>query len=105
MQLGDLTFDYTAIKRALGGVYIADGGFDPDSAVAAITSGTIDLVAFGAKFLVNPDLIERHRTGAPLNQPDPATFFQGEERDYIDYPRRASGPLRRAWSDDHACIS
>ncbi|WP_035201200.1 alkene reductase [Agrobacterium tumefaciens] len=86
VQLGDPAFDYSAIKRAFGGVYIANGGFDADSAEVAVTSGTADLVAFGTKFLANPDLIERFRTGAPLNQPDPATFYQGEERGYTDYP-------------------
>nr|WP_299503233.1 alkene reductase [uncultured Rhizobium sp.] len=86
VQLGDPAFDYTAIKRAFGGIYIANGGFDADGAEAAITSGAADLVAFGTKFLANPDLIERFRTGAPLNQPDPATFYQGEERGYTDYP-------------------
>jgi len=86
VQLGDPAFDYTAIKRAFGGVYIANGGFDADSAEVAITSGAADLVAFGTKFLANPDLIERFRTGTPLNQPDPATFYQGEERGYTDYP-------------------
>ncbi|MGO8658576.1 alkene reductase, partial [Rhizobium ruizarguesonis] len=77
---------YTAIKRAFGGVYIANGGFDADTAEAAVTSGAADLVAFGTKFLANPDLIERFRTGAPLNQPEPATFYQGEDRGYTDYP-------------------
>ncbi|WP_421414668.1 alkene reductase [Agrobacterium tumefaciens] len=86
VQLGDPAFDYTAIKRAFGGVYIANGGFDADSAEAAVTSGAADLVAFGTKFLANPDLIKRFSTGAPLNQPDPATFYQGEERGYTDYP-------------------
>lgn len=86
VQLGDPAFDYTAIKRAFGGIFIANGGFDADGAEAAITSGAADLVAFGTKFLANPDLIERFRTGAPLNQPDPATFYQGEERGYTDYP-------------------
>ncbi|MBB3917745.1 N-ethylmaleimide reductase [Rhizobium fabae] len=90
VQLGDPAFDYTVIKRAFGGVYIANGGFDADSAEAAITSGATDLVAFGTKFLANPDLIERFRTGAPLNQPDPATFYQGEERGYTDYPTLAA---------------
>ncbi|MGO8063959.1 alkene reductase [Rhizobium leguminosarum] len=86
VQLGDPAFDYTAIKRAFGGVYIANGGFDADTAEAAVTSSAADLVAFGTKFLANPDLIERFRTGAPLNQPEPATFYQGEDRGYTDYP-------------------
>ncbi|CAE6780057.1 alkene reductase [Xanthomonas arboricola] len=86
VQLGDPDFDYAALKRHFGGTYIANGGFDADSAEAAITGGTADLVAFGQKFLANPDLVERFRQGATLNQPDPTTFYQGEDRGYTDYP-------------------
>jgi N-ethylmaleimide reductase len=45
-----------------------------------------DLVSFGAPVLANPDLPERLRTGAPLNEPDPATFYGGDEHGYTDYP-------------------
>ncbi|MGW7241567.1 alpha/beta hydrolase fold domain-containing protein [Streptomyces sp. NPDC054804] len=36
--------------------------------------------------LANPDLPHRIRTGAPLNEPDPATFYGGDHRGYTDYP-------------------
>ena len=45
-----------------------------------------DLIAFGKDFLANPDLPERFRRHAPLNQPDPATFYGGDGRGYTDYP-------------------
>jgi len=45
-----------------------------------------DLVAFGTPFLANPDLPLRYLRGAPLNAPDPATFYAGEEKGYVDYP-------------------
>ena len=48
--------------------------------------GESDLVAFGSLFLANPDLGERFRLGAPLNQPDRATFYGGDARGYTDYP-------------------
>lgn len=86
VQIGDPAFDYGAIRRAFGGVYIANGGFDAETAEAAITLGAADLIAFGAKFLANPDLVERLRREAPLNTPDPATFYQGEAHGYTDYP-------------------
>ncbi|MEV7966537.1 alkene reductase [Sphaerisporangium sp. NPDC088356] len=44
-----------------------------------------DLVAFGRAFLANPDLVERLRTGVPLNRPDPATYYGGGTRGYTDY--------------------
>ena len=86
VRLGEGSFDFAALKRAFGGAYIANGGYDAVSAEAAIEAGEADLVAFGTKFLANPDLIERFRRGAPLNPPDPDTFYQGEERGYTDYP-------------------
>ena len=64
----------------------AKDGYDAARAEAALREGTADLVAFGSSFLANPDLVERFRRGAPLNQPDPETFYQGEERGYTDYP-------------------
>jgi N-ethylmaleimide reductase len=40
-----------------------------------IAAGHADLVAFSVPFLANPDLVERLRRDAPLNKPDPATFY------------------------------
>ena len=63
-----------------------NGGYSLESANAAITRGEADLVAFGVPFLANPDLPVRFRRGADLNSPDPATFYAGEEKGYVDYP-------------------
>lgn len=86
VQLGEGSFDFLALKRRYGGTYIANGGYDATRAVAAIEAGEADLVSFGTPFLANPDLVERFRRGAPLNAPDPATFYQGEAQGYTDYP-------------------
>jgi N-ethylmaleimide reductase len=43
-------------------------------------------VAFGVAGIANPDLVERFRTGAKLNTPDPSTFYGGAEKGYTDYP-------------------
>ena len=53
---------------------------------AVVARGEADLVAYGVPFLANPDLPERFRSGAPLNTPDPSTFFAGEEKGFTDYP-------------------
>lgn len=74
------------VRRAFGGVLIANGGYDRESAEAAIAAGEADLIAFGASFLANPDLPERFAENAPLNDPDRATFYGGTEKGYIDYP-------------------
>lgn len=52
----------------------------------AIAHKQADLVAYGVLFIANPDLPERFRSGAPLNPPDPTTFYGGTEKGYIDYP-------------------
>ncbi len=68
------------------GVYIANGGYDADSASREIARGRIDAVSFGRPFIANPDLPERYRTGSALNEPDADTFYGGGEAGYTDYP-------------------
>ena len=51
-----------------------------------VVAGRADLVAIGKWALANPDFIERVRRGAPLNEPNPATFFGGGAAGYTDYP-------------------
>ena len=77
------------LRRKFDRSLIVNGGFDLDSANAAIRNGTADLVAFGAPFLANPDLPKRYRTKAPLNVPDQATFYTGEDKGFTDYPALA----------------
>jgi N-ethylmaleimide reductase len=76
-----------ALRRIFDGTFIVNGGFDLASANAAIARGEADLVAFGVPFLANPDLPERFRADAALNAADQATFYTGEAKGYIDYPR------------------
>jgi N-ethylmaleimide reductase len=84
------TVHVTPILRDLfDGTVIVNGGYDAQSGNAAIARGEADLVAFGVPFLANPDLPARYRQGAPLNAPDQATFYAGEENGYIDYPSLA----------------
>jgi N-ethylmaleimide reductase len=78
--------DYAELKRRFGGIYVANAGYDLPRANQAIRAGTADLVSFGRLFLANPDLPARFAQGAPLNEPDPATFYGGDERGYTDYP-------------------
>ena len=75
-----------ALKAAFGGVYIANEGFDLASANAALAAGTADAIAFGKAYIANPDLVERLQKGAPLNAPDPTTFYGPDAKGYTDYP-------------------
>ncbi|MDI1335644.1 MAG: alkene reductase [Lacunisphaera sp.] len=74
------------LKRAFGGVYIANQGFTADTAEATLAAGEADAVAWGKLFIANPDLPRRLQLGAPLNAPDNATFYGGSVRGYTDYP-------------------
>ncbi|MGY0557868.1 alkene reductase [Lysobacter sp. A421] len=64
---------------------IINTGFDKAKANAALAAGHADLVAFGVPFLTSPDLVERFRLDAPLNKPDPATFYGEGPGGYTDY--------------------
>jgi N-ethylmaleimide reductase len=80
------------LRRLFGGTVIVNGGYDREAGEAAVAAGEADLVAFGVLFLANPDLPERFRRNAPLNSPDPATFYAGEEKGYVDYPALEAVP-------------
>ncbi len=80
------TFDFKQLRKHFKGPYIANGGYDKASANAALKAGDADLVAFGVPFIANPDLVARLAKDAPLNPPDPATFYGGDEKGYTDYP-------------------
>ena len=85
------TFDYGALRSAFRGAYIANNCYKRDSAEDAVASGRADLVAFGRSFIANPDLVERFRRNAPLNDADVQTFYGGGAKGYTDYPTLAAG--------------
>ncbi len=79
-------FDFTSLRKAFKGAYIANAGYTRERADAVLARGDADLVSFGALFLANPDLPARFAKGAPLNTPDQSTFYGGGEKGYTDYP-------------------
>jgi 2,4-dienoyl-CoA reductase-like NADH-dependent reductase (Old Yellow Enzyme family) len=78
-----------ALKKAFGGVYIANEGFTPEIAANAVAAGDADAVAFGKLFLANPDLPHRIALKAPLNPWNTATFYSEGAEGYTDYPALA----------------
>ena len=85
-QAGDVM---TPVRANYKGVLIANMGYTPEEADAAIASGQVDAVAFGMAFLANPDLPARIGAGAALNKPNPATFYSPGPEGYTDYPAMA----------------
>jgi len=79
-------FDFAWARRAFKGTYIANNGYDRAMAIDAVESGRADAVAFGRAYIANPDLVQRLKLNAPLNTPNPQTFYVPGEAGYIDYP-------------------
>ena len=74
------------LRKIFHGKLIAAGGFEPDTAEAIVSRGTLDAVAFGRHFIANPDLPRRIREGLPLAQHNRSTFYTFNATGYTDYP-------------------
>lgn len=83
-------FDFGTFRKHFKGAYMANLSYDKARGNTAIDSGHADVVAYGVPFIANPDLVERFKQNAPLNQADSSTFYGGTEKGYIDYPTFAS---------------
>lgn len=68
------------------GILMTNGTYDRESAIEVIEEGKADMVSFAKLFLANPDLPERFKQNAPLNEPDRKTFYGGGAEGYVDYP-------------------
>ena len=82
-QSGDVM---TPVRAHYHGVLIGNMGYTGDEAGIAVAEGKVDAVTFGTGFLANPDLPARIKAGAPLNTPDPDTFYTPGPAGYTDYP-------------------
>ncbi len=82
----DVPFTSELFRPLWPNVLIAAGNYKPDTAAAAIEAGRADAIAFGRLFIANPDLPERARKGADLNDYTRATFYGGGAEGYVDYP-------------------
>jgi N-ethylmaleimide reductase len=85
------------VRETWRGSLMIAGGFDRDSAEAWLEQGKADLIAFGRRFIANPDLPERLRLRAPLNPDDPTTYYGGGAKGYTDYPTLAQERGEQPW--------
>lgn len=90
LSTGEYSGEPNAVTRKIrdifDGPYMTNGGYDHEKAEKVLEGGRADLVSFGRLYIANPDLPERFRTGAELNEPDPSTFYGRAEEGYTDYP-------------------
>lgn len=74
------------LRKLFSGTFIANEGFSHESASQALRENLADAVAFGKAYIANPDLVQRFQQQAPLNDPQPETFYGGGAKGYTDYP-------------------
>ncbi|GAA3921822.1 alkene reductase [Litoribacillus peritrichatus] len=75
------------LRRNFSGAIVVAGNYNESRAADLINKGLVDFVAFGRKFIANPDLPYRLKNQLALNEiSDPSTLFGGNERGYTDYP-------------------
>ncbi len=79
-------FDFDQMRKLFKGAYMANLSYDKARGNAAIASGHADVIAYGVPFIANPDLVERYKTDAALNEADSKSFYGGNEKGYTDYP-------------------
>jgi len=82
------------LKKQFGGLYVANEAHTKETAEQLLETGDADAdaVAFGKLFIANPDLPKRFALNAPLNTPDPNTFYTSgasHALGYTDYPALA----------------
>ncbi len=79
-------FDFVSFRKIVKSSYMANLSYDKTRGNAAIASGHADCVAYGVPFIANPDLVERFKKDAQLNEADSKSFYGGNEKGYTDYP-------------------
>lgn len=82
-------FSFEELRKRYSGAWMVNNGYDLPLAQRVVADGKADLVAFGKPFIANPDLVERLRRGAPLNEVDRDTLYGGGAKGYTDYPTLA----------------
>ena len=83
-----------ALRKNFDGAIIVAGNYTAVSGATLIESGLVDFVAYGRKFLANPDLPYRFMHNSLLNEiTDQSTLFGGDEKGYTDYPAIGSYQL------------
>jgi N-ethylmaleimide reductase len=75
------------VRETFRGKLIWCGGFDRETAQAALNTGWTDLIAFGRPFIANPDLVARFEHGWPVAEAEPSAYYtRNGEKGYTDFP-------------------
>ncbi|MEI6755108.1 MAG: alkene reductase [Paludibacter sp.] len=75
------------IRNRFKNTLILSGGYNRESAEAAIENSQADLIAFGRMFINNPDLVKRMKNHWPMSHElNMEEFYTANEKGYTDYP-------------------
>jgi N-ethylmaleimide reductase len=88
---GDAVADH--FRHLYTGSLILNVGINVAHGAHLISEGAGDLIAFGRDYIANPDLVERIRLDAPLNEPQPEYFYGNSAKGYTDYPNLTQSGL------------
>lgn len=78
------------IREAFKGKIILAGSYTPELAEHVLEAGFADAVAFGRRFIANPDFVARVKHNGPYNELDKKTIYRrGMAHGYLDYPTLA----------------
>jgi N-ethylmaleimide reductase len=87
------------LRRVYHGTLILNVGIDPAHGAELLRDGLGDLIAFGRAYIANPDLVERIRVDAPLNDQRPEGYYGSSPVGYTDYPFMVGAPSSTGAND------
>lgn len=74
------------IRKVFTNDLILNQDYTFDEANSTVEAGHADAIAFGRKFISNPDLVTRFKKDIPLAPDDIKTWYSQGKEGYIDYP-------------------
>lgn len=74
------------IRKHFSRTLILNSDYLQERAEQEMKAGVADAISFGRTYIANPDLVERFKASAPLNQDDMKTWYSRGPEGYLDYP-------------------
>ncbi|GAN55511.1 alkene reductase [Tanticharoenia sakaeratensis] len=74
------------IRQVFKAPLVLNSDYTLEEAETAVLEDRADAISFGRKFLANPDLPHRFKSGLPLNRDEMKTWYSQGPQGYVDYP-------------------
>ena len=85
----DVPHQSPMMRPHFDGPIILNSDYDRIRAQSVLDSGLANAISFGRAFIANPDLVQRLRDDALLNEAKAETFYSQGAEGYLDYPSLA----------------